>query len=104
MLSPLYISEVSPPELRGSLMALEQFSIVLGCVLGFWTGFATRNGAYSILINPTHGFYFLLFGLTLTSSVPGSPAWRIPLGVQIIPGIFLGVGRRNANARTMGAT
>ncbi|KAL1700683.1 major facilitator superfamily domain-containing protein [Schizophyllum commune] len=27
MLSPLYISEVSPPELRGSLMALEQFSI-----------------------------------------------------------------------------
>ncbi|KAL1719859.1 general substrate transporter [Schizophyllum commune] len=67
MLSPLYISEVSPPELRGSLMALEQFSIVLGCVLGFWTGFATRN-------------------------IPGSPAWRIPLGVQIIPGIFLGVG------------
>ncbi|KAI5890062.1 general substrate transporter [Schizophyllum commune H4-8] len=67
MLSPLYISEVSPPELRGSLMALEQFSIVLGCVLGFWTGFATRN-------------------------IPGSPAWRIPLGVQIIPGIFLGAG------------
>ncbi|KAI4518247.1 hypothetical protein K525DRAFT_363253 [Schizophyllum commune Loenen D] len=67
MLSPLYISEVSPPELRGSLMALEQFSIVLGCVLGFWTGFATRN-------------------------IPGSPAWRIPLGVQIIPGIILGAG------------
>ncbi|KAI5835369.1 hypothetical protein K523DRAFT_368348 [Schizophyllum commune Tattone D] len=67
MLSPLYISEVSPPELRGSLMALEQFSIVLGCVLGFWTGFATRN-------------------------IPGSLEWRIPLGVQIIPGIILGAG------------
>ncbi|SJK98267.1 related to transporter (major facilitator superfamily) [Armillaria ostoyae] len=30
MLSPLYMAEISPPELRGSLMALEQFAIVLG--------------------------------------------------------------------------
>ena len=42
-LSPLYMAEISPPEVRGSLLALEQFSIVLGCVLGFWTGFLTRN-------------------------------------------------------------
>lgn len=44
MLSPLYMAEISPPEVRGSLMALEQFSIVLGAVVGFWTGFFTRNG------------------------------------------------------------
>lgn len=44
MLAPLYMAEISPPEVRGSLMALEQFSIVLGAVLGFWTGFFTRNG------------------------------------------------------------
>jgi len=44
MLSPLYMAEISPPETRGSLLALEQFSIVLGCVIGFWTGFLTRNG------------------------------------------------------------
>ena len=43
MLSPLYMAEISPPELRGSLMALEQFSIVLGVVFGFWTGFITRS-------------------------------------------------------------
>ncbi len=43
MLAPLYLAEISPPELRGSLMALEQLSIVLGVVLGFWTGFLTRN-------------------------------------------------------------
>lgn len=43
MLAPLYMAEISPPEVRGSLMALEQFSIVLGVVLGFWTGFLTRN-------------------------------------------------------------
>jgi hypothetical protein len=44
MLSPLYMAEISPPEVRGSLLALEQFSIVLGCVVGFWIGFLTRNG------------------------------------------------------------
>ncbi len=43
MLAPLYMAEISSPEVRGSLMALEQFSIVLGAVLGFWTGFFTRN-------------------------------------------------------------
>ena len=44
MLTPLYMAEISPPEVRGSLMALEQLSIVLGVVLGFWVGFWTRNG------------------------------------------------------------
>ena len=43
MLSPLYLAEISPPEVRGSLMSLEQFAIVLGVVLGFWTGFFTRS-------------------------------------------------------------
>ena len=38
------MAEISPPEMRGSLLAMEQFSIVLGCVVGFWTGFLTRHG------------------------------------------------------------
>ncbi|ESK91451.1 mfs monosaccharide [Moniliophthora roreri MCA 2997] len=67
MLSPLYMAEISPPEVRGSLLALEQFSIVLGVVFGFWLGFFTRD-------------------------MPGSASWRIPLAVQIIPGIILLLG------------
>ncbi|KAI0645161.1 general substrate transporter [Trametes meyenii] len=67
MLSPLYMAEISPPEVRGSLMALEQLAIVVGAVLGFWTGFFTRD-------------------------VPGSASWRLPLGIQIIPGLLLGLG------------
>ncbi|KAJ7689195.1 general substrate transporter [Mycena rosella] len=67
MLSPLYIAEISPPEVRGSLIALEQFSIVLGVVVGFWIGFFTRN-------------------------VPSSLSWRLPLGLQIAPGVLLAVG------------
>ena len=35
-LAPLYMSEISPKEIRGSLLALEQFSIVFGVVVGFW--------------------------------------------------------------------
>lgn len=67
MLTPLYMAEISPPEVRGSLMALEQLSIVVGVVLGFWIGFWTRN-------------------------VPGAMSWRIPLGIQLIPGLILAVG------------
>ncbi|EGO26116.1 hypothetical protein SERLADRAFT_447384 [Serpula lacrymans var. lacrymans S7.9] len=67
MLSPLYMAEISPPELRGSLMALEQFAIVLGVVCGFWIGFLTRT-------------------------LEGSASWRIPLGVQLAPGVLLCAG------------
>lgn len=67
MLSPLYMAEISPPEVRGSLLALEQLSIVLGVVFGFWTGFITR-------------------------SIPGAASWRIPLGIQIAPGLILALG------------
>lgn len=67
MLSPLYMAEISPPELRGSLMALEQLAIVLGVVFGFWTGFLTRH-------------------------IVGSASWRIPLALQFLPGISLCLG------------
>ncbi|THU90675.1 general substrate transporter [Dendrothele bispora CBS 962.96] len=66
-LSPLYMAEISPPEVRGSLMALEQFAIVLGVVVGFWLGFFTRN-------------------------IPSSASWRIPLAAQLVPGVILLVG------------
>lgn len=53
MLCPLYMAEISPPEFRGALMAMEQFSIVLGCVLGFWAGFFTRAGMSSYFLVPS---------------------------------------------------
>ncbi|KAJ7175065.1 MFS monosaccharide transporter [Mycena crocata] len=75
MLSPLYIAEISPPEVRGSLIALEQFSIVLGVVVGFWIGFFTRHGGFSVflplsfLLKLNHN-YLLLGALLL---LPASP-------------------------------
>ncbi|KAI9574868.1 general substrate transporter [Boletus coccyginus] len=67
MLSPLYMAEISPPELRGSLLAIEQLAIVLGVVFGFWIAFLTRN-------------------------ISGSASWRIPLALQFLPGILLCLG------------
>lgn len=36
MVAPLYIAEISPPEIRGALLVLEEFSIVTGIVIAFW--------------------------------------------------------------------
>ena len=36
MLSPLYISEVSPPKIRGRMVALYQFSITIGILLAYF--------------------------------------------------------------------
>ncbi|OAP62540.1 hypothetical protein AYL99_01767 [Fonsecaea erecta] len=36
MVVPMYIAEVSPPEIRGTLLVLEEFSIVLGIICAYW--------------------------------------------------------------------
>jgi MFS family permease len=41
MVAPLYISEISPPEVRGALLVLEEFSIVSGIVVAFWITYGT---------------------------------------------------------------
>ncbi|RGP63525.1 hypothetical protein FSPOR_8578 [Fusarium sporotrichioides] len=42
MVVPLYISEISPPEIRGSLLVFEQLSIVIGIVVAFWITYGTK--------------------------------------------------------------
>jgi MFS family permease len=36
MIVPMYNAEVSPPEVRGSLVALQQLAICLGIMVSFW--------------------------------------------------------------------
>ncbi|KAA8644203.1 hypothetical protein EYZ11_004674 [Aspergillus tanneri] len=64
MVAPLYISEISPPECRGTLLVLEEFCIVLGIVIAFWTTYGTRF-------------------------MSGEWAWRLPFLLQMIPGFVL---------------
>ena len=67
MVAPLYISEISPPEIRGALLVLEELSIVTGIVVAFWITYGTR---------------FMV----------GEWAWRLPFLLQLVPGLVLGLG------------
>ena len=67
MVAPLYISEIAPAEIRGSLLVLEELSIVTGIVIAFWITYGTRYMA-------------------------GEWAWRLPFLLQLIPGLILGTG------------
>ena len=42
MVAPLHISEISPPEIRGTFLVLEELSIVFGIVVAFWITYGTR--------------------------------------------------------------
>lgn len=67
MVAPLYISEISPPESRGTLLVLEEFCIVSGIVIAFWITYGTRF-------------------------IPGEWSWRLPFLLQMIPGFVLVAG------------
>lgn len=67
MVAPLYISEISPPEIRGALLVLEEFSIVAGICIAYWITYGTRY-------------------------MGGEWAWRLPFLLQMIPSTVLGLG------------
>lgn len=68
MVSPLYISEISPPEMRGRLVSLYQLSIVIGILISYLINFllhdiGPENWRWMFLtgIVPSLLFYILLF-------------------------------------------
>jgi sugar porter (SP) family MFS transporter len=68
MISPIYISEVAPPAIRGRLVGFYELSWQIGGLVGFW-------------IN---------YGLTQTMA-PSHKQWLIPFAVQLIPaGLLFG--------------
>ncbi|KAJ5238065.1 hypothetical protein N7489_008156 [Penicillium chrysogenum] len=67
MVAPLYISEIAPPEIRGTLLVLQELSIVTAIVIAFYITYATRY-------------------------IPNEWSWRLPFLIQMVPAIFLGVG------------
>lgn len=59
MVAPLYISEIAPPEIRGTLLVLQELSIVTAIVIAFYITYGTRY-------------------------IPGEWAWRLPFLIQVI--------------------
>lgn len=81
VLSPIYISEISPPSLRGRLVATSQFAIVLGILVAFFASYliddiGENNWRWMFLsgIFPSLVFIILLF------FIERSPRWLVKTG------------------------
>lgn len=87
MLSPLYISEVAPAKIRGTLVSVYQLAIVLGIniiyIVNFWiskAGTSEWNTEYGwrYMIGSEIIPAIIFFGLLFT--VPESPRWLLKKG------------------------
>ena len=81
MLAPLYVAEISPPRIRGRLVALNQLTIVIGLLLAYLTswllsglGDQSWRWMFAAAIVPS-----LLF-LWAFARVPESPRWLVKQG------------------------
>lgn len=105
MVIPLYQAEISPPELRGSLVSLQQLSITIGSLISFWLDYGfhfiggssckpegqPENYTHSLANGTTVTFDpFAAHGHHCTGEKTVS--WRVPLALQIIPAWILFVG------------
>ncbi|KAL7279134.1 general substrate transporter [Trametes coccinea BRFM310] len=73
MAVPLYNAELAPPEVRGSLVALQQLAITFGIMVSFWIDYGTNY-------------------IGGTGSTQSEASWRVALALQLVPAIILGVG------------
>lgn len=73
MVCPLYLSEIAPPNIRGSLVALQQLSITFGIMSSFWINYGTQY-------------------IGGTGVGQSQAAWRVPLALQCLPSIILATG------------
>lgn len=73
MLVPLYNAELSPPEIRGGMVALQQLSITFGIMVSYWVGYGTNY-------------------IGGTGASQSDAAWLIPICLQLIPALILAGG------------
>ncbi|PTY08875.1 MFS transporter [Opitutaceae bacterium EW11] len=83
VVSPLYIAEIAPAPMRGRLVAITQFNIVLGILLAYLSNFlvgqmhlgaAEWRWMFGVMAAPAAVFFALLF------AVPQSPRWLVARG------------------------
>jgi sugar porter (SP) family MFS transporter len=79
MLSPLYISELSPSRKRGRLVALYQFAITVGILCSYF------SNAYLLKLSHAE---FLLQTTGLLNKIMVSEVWRIMLGTSALPALL----------------
>ncbi|SPC66499.1 related to quinate transport protein [Ustilago sp. UG-2017b] len=70
---PLYNAELAPPEIRGSLVALQQFAIIFGIMTSYWLTYGTQY-------------------IGGTGVGQSRAAWLVPTTIQLVPALILAVG------------
>ncbi|HEY6452820.1 MAG TPA: D-xylose transporter XylE [Steroidobacteraceae bacterium] len=87
MLSPLYIAEIAPSQIRGRLVSFNQLSIVLGMLLVYFVNWAIASQGDDAWIKST-GWRLMLVSeaipamlfLVLLLFVPDTPRWLVMKG------------------------
>ena len=81
VMAPMYIAELAPGRLRGRLVAVSQFNIVVGILVAFFSNYLLVGiGAdnwrwmFGVMAVPAAAFFGLLF------VVPESPRWLVKMG------------------------
>lgn len=67
---PIYSAEMAPKEIRGQLGSLFQFFFTVGVMTSYWVD----------------------YGVVQHISGSLSKQWQIPIGLQLVPAVILGVG------------
>lgn len=68
MLTPTFISETAPKEIRGKLLTGYSCLLFFGVAISYWVNYACQQ------------------------TLSGSHQWLVPVGLQLVPGVFLGAG------------
>jgi SP family xylose:H+ symportor-like MFS transporter len=87
MLSPLYIAEIAPSQIRGRLVSFNQLSIVLGILLVYFVNWAIASQGDEAWVRTT-GWRLMLVSeavpaiafLALLTLVPDTPRWFVMKG------------------------
>ncbi|PYH44565.1 sugar porter family MFS transporter [Aspergillus saccharolyticus JOP 1030-1] len=88
---PLYQAEIAPPELRGSLVSLQQLSITIGTAIAFWLDYGMQyvggnkcnpEGVADPYLADGSFNYKAAHGHTCLGQK--AIAWRFPLALQIL--------------------
>jgi len=79
MVSPLYISEISPSHLRGRMVTLFQFAITIGICLALFSNAGLQHLASRGIAGQGTGFYQRVFV---------DQVWRAMFGMELIPAIL----------------
>jgi SP family xylose:H+ symportor-like MFS transporter len=83
VVAPIYTAEIAPPKLRGRLVGLVQFNIVLGILLAYLSNFIIGSllpaevawrWMFAVMAVPAAIFFLLLF------TVPETPRWLFQAG------------------------